>query len=480
MSLAVLQDLILVVSRSLDLDNIINNALDKIMELFQCTFTTMYLADQRTGDLVLRAQRGISLAEMAKLKKKRQRGEGLASMMEPRAEVIVFEDIDHDSRYGSRQGFAKQIGCHSIVFLPLIGKEKMLGSLAMTHRDPHRYTADQIQLFTAIGYLIGTAIENAYLYMEKIKDTEKLTKALEKLNLAQAAANAGTWEWDLRTNENFWSEELWKLLGLEPSCGAPSYKLFLATVHHDDCPRIKQLARATALRAAEISAEWRVNTSDGIVRWLMCRARPMRNVDGAVDGYIGIIFDITERKQAEEQILSLSNTDQLTGLCNRRGFITLAEQQLKIAARSNTGLILLFADLDDLKWINDNLGHNRGDEAIAEAASILKEACRKEDIIARIGGDEFLVLTSGWALNKPDILRDRIQQYVDLHNARQDRDYTISMSIGMAYKDHETFDISSSIEALMSEADALMYEQKRCKRYQLGHERTPKRGQQKG
>ncbi len=464
MALAMLQDLIQVVSRSLDLDNIINNALDKIMELFQCTFTTMYLADQATGEHVLRAQRGISADDFARLRKRRQPGEGLASIVVPSARVIVFEDINHDPRYGSRQGFARQVGCHSLVFLPLIGKEKMLGSLAMTHRDPHRYSADQIQLFTAIGYLIGTALENAYLYLEKIKDTEKLTKALEKLNLAQAAANAGTWEWDLRTNENFWSEELWKLLGLEPGSGAPSYRLFLETVHQDDRPRIKQLARAMALRAAELNTEWRVNTSDAIVRWLMCRARPMMNVDGAVAGYIGIIFDITERKHAEEQILSLSNTDQLTGLCNRRGFITLAGQQLKNAARSNMGLILLFADLDDLKWINDNLGHNRGDEAIIEAASILQEACRQEDIIARIGGDEFLVLTSGWALNKPDILRNRIQQYVDIHNARKDRDYTISMSIGMAYKDHETHDISSSIDALMSEADALMYEQKRCKR----------------
>lgn len=107
---------------------------------------------------------------------------------------------------------------------------------------------------------------------------------------------------------------------------------------------------------------------------------------------VGIIRNITSRKQYEEEIRTLSITDQLTGLYNRRGFIALVEQQLKIVERTKDGAILLFADLDGLKWINDNLGHNKGDEALVETASILKEIFRKSDIIARMGGMNLLSL----------------------------------------------------------------------------------------
>ena len=98
------------------------------------------------------------------------------------------------------------------------------------------------------------------------------------------------------------------------------------------------------------------------------------------------------REKFEEELLSLSIKDPLTGLHNRRGFLSLAEQQLKLSARNKRGVLLYFADLDGLKWINDTLGHQEGDNAIIEIATILKEASRESDIIARLGGDEYAVL----------------------------------------------------------------------------------------
>jgi len=169
-------------------------------------------------------------------------------------------------------------------------------------------------------------------------------------------------------------------------------------------------------------------------------------------------YFINSHKRMAAEIISLSITDYLTGLYNRRGFMTLAEQQIKILERTKTRSLLLFADLDKMKSINDKLGHKKGDQALIEVASILKKVFRKSDIIARIGGDEFAVL--GIVAQKSDIgeFESRLQEQIDIHNAYKNRDYTISLSVGTACSDPEKH---YSIDELMSRADNLMYEQKR-------------------
>ncbi len=163
-----------------------------------------------------------------------------------------------------------------------------------------------------------------------------------------------------------------------------------------------------------------------------------------------------ELVSSSEEIERLAVTDHLTGLYNRRGFITLAEQQLRAAERTGQSLSLLFADLDDMKSINDGLGHIIGDQALVEAAEILREVFRKGDILARIGGDEFVVLAAGVADNSSDVLRSRLQVRIDEHNGHENRDYRISMSFGIVRAEQ-----GMDIDALMARADDLMYEEKR-------------------
>ena len=173
-------------------------------------------------------------------------------------------------------------------------------------------------------------------------------------------------------------------------------------------------------------------------------------------------YFINSNKRMAAEISTLSITDDLTGLYNRRGFITLAEQHLRIAERTKKmELLLLFADLDKMKSINDNLGHEKGNKALIEVASILKEVFRESDIIARVGGDEYAVLGIGATRNDWASIESRLQHQIDLHNAIENRDYNISLSVGVAYSDLEN---NYSIDALMSRADTLMYEQKRSNR----------------
>jgi diguanylate cyclase (GGDEF)-like protein len=140
--------------------------------------------------------------------------------------------------------------------------------------------------------------------------------------------------------------------------------------------------------------------------------------------------------------------------------LTLGEQQLKTAHRLENSALLIFADLDGMKWINDKFGHYEGDLALIKTTEILKEVFRESDIIARIGGDEFVVLAMETHNTNEDIITTRLKETLDSYNAREKRRYMISLSIGFANYYPEN---PCSIEELLTQADTCMYKQKRKK-----------------
>jgi PAS domain S-box-containing protein len=133
---------------------------------------------------------------------------------------------------------------------------------------------------------------------------EALRESEARLRLAMDAAKAGAWEWDLRTYENVWSEELYKVYGLEPGSCKPSYEAWRQIVHPGDRPRAEQTVREAASRGTDLNVEFRVVDRDGTERWLMSRGRPLRDGNGKIVRYIGIVLDITERRRAEEALRS--------------------------------------------------------------------------------------------------------------------------------------------------------------------------------
>ena len=203
-------------------------------------------------------------------------------------------------------------------------------------------------------------------------------------------------------------------------------------------------------------SEYPIITKDGQELWLGQNTQLIME-DGHVVGFQVVARDISERKMMEAEILALSITDQLTGLHNRRGFLSLAGQQLKLAERNKRGMLLFFADLDGLKWINDTLGHEEGDKALIEAATAFKETFRTSDIIARLGGDEYAALTIDVAEANSEIFTSRLQYLIDTQNTQENRRYRLSISVGCSYYDPEN---PCSIDELMASADKLMYAQK--------------------
>jgi two-component system cell cycle response regulator len=170
-----------------------------------------------------------------------------------------------------------------------------------------------------------------------------------------------------------------------------------------------------------------------------------------------------ERKRLMTELRKLSLLDDLTGLNNRRGFFALAEQQMKMAKRRRGDLLVMLADLDDMKKINDTLGHEKGDLALRDTATIMKETFRGSDVIARIGGDEFAVCIIEDEKSGEDVVVKRLQKNLDEYNNGEKRAFTLSLSLGFA---RCAFGSSCSIDEMLSRADKLMYEQKKSRHHE--------------
>jgi diguanylate cyclase (GGDEF)-like protein/PAS domain S-box-containing protein len=244
----------------------------------------------------------------------------------------------------------------------------------------------------------------------------------------------------------------------DEAVGKSCYEIFpTAECNTPDCHLTKILGGTEHI----VQFESEKKREDGTTLYFIVTATAFRGSDGEFLGIVQDFRDISERKRMEEELRAMSLKDELTGLYNRRGFITLASQELKMADRLKRGICMLYADLDGLKAINDTLGHKEGDRAIRETAIILKETFRNSDIIGRIGGDEFVIIPMGTGGDHVDTITARLQKKLDTYNENVNRNYKLSISVGVAYYDP---DRPCTIDELLIKADALMYAQKRLRK----------------
>jgi len=195
-------------------------------------------------------------------------------------------------------------------------------------------------------------------------------------------------------------------------------------------------------------------------RYFLLTLSPIKKDDAKVKAVTVVSKDITDYKIAEEKLHNLSLSDELTGLHNRRGFFAVAGQFLKLARRQKEGTFMLYADIDNLKEINDTFGHKEGDQVLIETANILKRNYRESDVIARLGGDEFVIIPIGTAKDNIGIITSRFEKSIETYNSTSNRGYKLSLSYGLAYYDPEN---PCSLDELLMQADKAMYEHKRNK-----------------
>jgi diguanylate cyclase (GGDEF)-like protein len=322
----------------------------------------------------------------------------------------------------------------------------------------------------------GLAIENARVF-RRVKETEEaLRKSERSLTLAQAIAHLGHWEWDVNSEAFHWSEETYRIFGYAPHGVQPSRDAFLQAVHPDDRARVEEEIRQ-ARAGGRFDIEYRILLPTGGVRvvhgigevvYFGSERQPhvigtVRTLEGAEGAEVlGVIQDITDRKQLEWKLEQEARTDVLTGCANRRAFLHQATQEFARVRRYGGELSVLMLDLDHFKSVNDRYGHRAGDASLRRLVEVCAATLRKEDLVGRLGGEEFAVLLPETGLETATEAAERLRAAVAAAAVTLDDGipFHFTTSVGVAAMGYEDVDT----EAVLSRADRALYEAKNAGR----------------
>ncbi len=269
---------------------------------------------------------------------------------------------------------------------------------------------------------------------------------------AQEVARLGSWRLDFPQNSLTWSPEVYRIFGVARDAPV-SYETFLACVHPDDREMVDAAWQA-ALAGAPYHIRHRI-VAAGETRWVEEIAEIEFGGDRAPRKAVGTVQDITDRKAAETRIEYLAFYDPLTGLPNRALFMDRLRHELAAAERRHQRLALLFLDLDRFKDINDTLGHDAGDRVLVEVARRFRQALREEETLARLSGDEFVIIASDSA-DAATRIAERIAMALEAPVAAGGQGFAVSASIGVAIFPED----GRSAEELLKHADIAMYRAK--------------------
>jgi PAS domain S-box-containing protein len=254
--------------------------------------------------------------------------------------------------------------------------------------------------------VLGHRVRYILRASQAFRDLAKIRAGLES---AQRIARLGSWEWDLQRDHVHWSDETYRILGLEPGGAAARFETVLARLHPDDRPGMEDAMRRL-IRSGEFDSRVvRLQLPDGQLRHAQLQCVSAHDAAGTLTQLSGTIQDVTELKEAEQRIRYLAHYDGATGLPNRQFFTERLQHALTHARRYHRQLAVLSLNLDQFKRINDTLGHKAGNELLLAVSRRLSEAVRASDSIvrddpdpadggeavetvARLDGDEFSLL----------------------------------------------------------------------------------------
>ena len=229
---------------------------------------------------------------------------------------------------------------------------------------------------------------------------------------------------------------------------------WMSGIHPSDVPAFLRKYQSSFRARKAFEVEFKLRRYDGIYRWVITTGRPFFDLEGKFAGYIGSCLDMTEQKEVEERLRDISHRDGLTQLYNRSFF----EEELARTERSrNYPVTILMVDIDELKKANDTLGHAEGDKLLIRTAEILRLTFRPEDLVARIGGDEFAVILPGVDTAVARSIVSRLRNRLEEHN-RSYPDQPLQLSLGTA-----TASKNMPLARVLKEADERMYQEKMAK-----------------
>jgi len=333
-----------------------------------------------------------------------------------------------------------------------LGGENVDGEFAIGHRVFRLWLVPLCSPEGRIEGVAGCAID----LTDSAQTIELLRSSEEKLAVAQSAASLGSWDFDLVTEVMTCSDELFRLVNLEPGDSPSSIRRMRRYIHPEDRMLLDLSIAAACDARTAFTVDTRVVLPDGEERWIEHRGR-YRYFENEPVGIVGTALDITARKLAETTLAHQSHFDALTNLPNRKLLVDRLQQAIGAAQRSGTLLAVFVVDLDRFKIINDTLGHAAGDALLRAAAPRIASALRDADTVARAGGDEFVIVLP--SIDSPESaarlardLNDTLAEPFDIEN--RELYTTASIGISLCPTDGETAD------QLIRNADAAMYRAK--------------------
>ena len=303
------------------------------------------------------------------------------------------------------------------------------------------------------GDVNGTMVTIADITPRKAAE-HALRESEQRLRLAMDAAQMGMWYWECDTDSFSYSEGLNILFGRRPNDPSIGYRALQERLHPEDRELFAATMRHAVKQGNDFQVDYRVVWPDGSTHWMTNRAQVHRDTAGHAQRVVGVAMDITDRKLAEQRIAHMAHHDALTGLPNRVLLRDRIQQAIAHAHRSGSQLAVLFIDLDRFKNINDSLGHQLGDRLLQSVASRILVCVREGDTVARVGGDEFVIVIPGLhsstdASAVATKILDVLASAFHLHG----NDLHVAASIGISLYPAD----GSDAETLMRNADTAMY-----------------------
>jgi len=283
-----------------------------------------------------------------------------------------------------------------------------------------------------------------------------LRQSEERYALASRGANDGLWDWDLQTDQLYFSPRWKSMLGYREEDIGNRREDWLKRVHPQDLNRVKsELQAHVSGLTTHLESEHRILAADGNYRWVQCRGVAVRDETGKPYRMAGSQTDISQRKQAEARLVRDALHDSLTGLPNRALFLDYMKRTLERARRrSDYVFAVVFIDIDHFKAINDSHGHLLGDKLLLEIGRRIRSSLRSGDLLARFAGDEFMVLLNDVRhVKQVTEVVERIQQRLSTPLDLDGNMVTPTASVGIAMSTEGYH----RPEDMLDDADTAMY-----------------------
>lgn len=374
----------------------------------------------------------------------------LLARLKRKERAVLPQVAELDDRWAAEKRLFAEEDIKSLISLPIFSSQRLVGLIGFDSvREMRDWSDEEAALLQILGDLIGVAIER----MAK----ERQLRASEALRThAEALAGMGSWEWTVGSEAFTASTEWRNVMGC--GNGPLTRDQVLRLTPPDDRVRVIDALEQTVATGETYSIQHRIDRPDNDEqRWVEVHAEL---VDLGEEGkrLRGFAQDITERKATEKKLFNLAHYDNLTGMPNRILVLDRLQQALKRARRNAGQVAVLFLDLDQFKKVNDTLGHDAGDRTLVDAASRLQNLFRERDTVARIGGDEFVIL-----LDEVERVSDVIASASKVIDAFHEpltvagREFVLTASIGIALSPHD----GATAHDLLRNADTAMYHAKK-------------------